>query len=122
MESHWLKLIKTAIIGIFSLRRYWKVLCGFISRVSLLNESRESKQLDNMAKYLDAVAKNLAVMKKNGCPEEEIRILARELNVPLIQANLEAMIIAREYGVSPKPTQTPPNQDQPTKPVTEPDD
>lgn len=99
MEQHWLGFLKGTISQIIGLKKYWKVLCGFVSRVSLLNETREARQIENMTKYLQAVAKQLVVMKRSGCSEEVIRDLAIKLNVPVIQANLEAMIVARQFEV-----------------------
>lgn len=95
MDPTWLAALKAAVTQIKSIKRYWLIAVNFVKRVWSLDELREAKQIENMTKYLEAVAKTLAVMKKSGVPEDEIRQLALELNVPLIQANLEAMIIAR---------------------------
>ena len=98
MDPYWMPLIKAAISKIINLRRYWKLVTGFVVRVSTLPEAKEAKQIDNMAKYIDTVAKHLGTLKRSGVPDEQIRRLAVELNVPLIQANLEAMIIARTFS------------------------
>lgn len=101
MEQVWLSLIKAAALRVVGLKRYWKVICKFVSKVSLLEETREARRIENMTKYLEAVAKNLSSMKRNGVSDEAIRALAVELNVPLIQANLEAMVIARQFATAP---------------------
>ena len=98
MEPLWLKAIKDAIASIANLKKYWKVLCKFVLEVSLLKEAKEARQIENMEKYLAVVGKQLALMKEMGCPEEDIQKLAKELNIPLIQANLEAMLIARKLN------------------------
>lgn len=96
--DRWLETIKDAISSITGLKKYWKVLCEFISQVSLLKEAREARQIENMAKYLEVVNKQLVSMKEMGCSDEDIKKLATELNIPLIQANLEAMLIARKLN------------------------
>ncbi|CAE6754804.1 hypothetical protein R69927_07811 [Paraburkholderia domus] len=101
MEHNWPALIKAAALRIAGLKRYWKLISGFVYRVSLLAETREAKKIENMIKYLDGVSKTLTVLKKNGVPDEKIQELAIELNVPLIQANLEGMIIARKFVLAP---------------------
>lgn len=99
MEQHWLTFLKAATSRIIGLKRYWKTICGFVSRIAMLNETREARQIENMARYLDVVSKSLSIMKRNGCPEEVLRKLAVDLNVPLVEANLEAMIVARQFSV-----------------------
>ena len=111
MDQPWLRFVKDAILRVAGLKRYWKLIVGFVGRVALLNETREAKQVENMTRYLESVSKYLAVMRKNGCSDDEIRRYAVELNVPLIQANLEAMIVERRFSIAgpdgerPKPLQ-----------------
>ena len=99
MEQQWLTFLKAAMSRIIGLKRYWKAICEFVSRIAMLNETREARRIENMAKYLDVVSKSLSIMKRNGCPEEVLRKLAVDLNVPLIEANLEAMIVTRQFAV-----------------------
>lgn len=99
MEQHWLSFLKAATSRIIGMKRYWKAICGFVSRVAMLNETREARQIENMTKHLESVSKSLSIMKRNGCPEDVLRKLAVDLNVPLVQANLEAMIVARQFAV-----------------------
>lgn len=99
MEQHWLTFLKAAMSRIIGLKRYWKAIVEFVSRIAMLNETREARRIENMAKYLDVVSKSLSIMKRNGCPEEVLRRLAVDLNVPLIEANLESMIVARQFAV-----------------------
>lgn len=98
MKGSWLDQVKLVASSISELKRYWKVLIGFLSRVSNLEVEREARQIENMKRYLEIVTEQLIVMKNAGCSETEIKKLAKELNVPLIQANLEAMIIARKMN------------------------
>lgn len=102
MEPYWVALIKAAVTKTESIKRYWKLVTGFVARVWTLSEAKEAKQIENMARYLETVAKQLTALKHAGVPGEELRKLAVSLNVPLIQANLEAMIIARQFSSVPK--------------------
>jgi len=102
MQPYWISLIKAAVVRAVNIKRYWKLVTGFIAKVSTLPEAKEAKQIENMAKYLEAVAKQLTALKRAGVSEEKVRALAVELNVPLIQANLEAMLIARQFSSDPQ--------------------
>ena len=82
--------------SISSLKRYWKVILGFVSRVSLIEQHREEKQIKNMKLYLSVVSEQIDIMKKMGFSDKEIQDQLSRLNAPLIQANLEAMIISRK--------------------------
>lgn len=91
-----LGFLESFIQKISSLKRYRKVILGFLSRVSLIEQHREEKQISNMKLYLSAVSDQIDIMKKMGFSEKEIQEQLSQLNVPLIQANLEAMIISRK--------------------------
>ena len=106
MEQPWLTFLKAATSRIIGLKRYWRTICGFVSRIAMLNETREARRIENMAKYLDVVSKSLSIMKRNGCPDEVLRKLAVDRNVPLIEANLESMIVARQFAVVQDASQT----------------
>ncbi len=97
MSQGWIELIKSGVLAVAGLKKYWKVICGFVAKVSMLDHAREFRQIENMTKYLEAVSKQLAAMKRAGVPQATIQGLAVSLNVPLIQANLEAMVIARQF-------------------------
>lgn len=99
MEGHWSNLLKADILRIFSLKRYWKLICGFLEKVSLINEKREAYQIENSEKFLNSLAKIIVTMRENGCPEEEIQKIVMRQHA-LIQANLEAMIIARQFNIN----------------------
>ena len=94
-SSKELAFLERFIQKVSVLKRYWKVIMGFISRVSLIEQHREEKQINNMKLYLSAVSDQIDIMKKMGRSEKEIQDQLSQLNVPLIQANLEAMIISR---------------------------
>lgn len=98
MQPYWIALIKATIIKIGTIKRYWKLATGYVERVWMLPEAKEAKQIENMARFLEAVAKQLTELKHAGVPDEELRRLAVQLNVPLIQANLEAMILVRQFS------------------------
>lgn len=106
MQPGWIALIKETLAQIADFRRYWKLVTGFISKVSTIPEAKEAKRIENTEKYLIALAKQLSAMKKMGTPDEELRQLAESLGVPLLQANLEAMVIARQLS-APRPSQNP---------------
>lgn len=91
-----LAFLESFIQSISFLKRYRKVILGFIFRVSLIEQNREEKQLKNMKLYLSVVSDQIDDMKKIGFSDKEIREQLSRLNVPLIQANMEAMIISRK--------------------------
>ena len=98
MKRNWLDKIKQLAVSIADLKRYWKVIVGFLLRVSQIDQEREAKQIENMNAYLTVVAEQLEKMKSSGVSDDEVRKLAIELKVPLIQSNLEAMIINRNMN------------------------
>lgn len=87
-------VLKTAFAKVCS-TAMWQPVSSLISRVALLDEHREAKQIENIEKHLAAVAGTLKVLKASGASAEELRGLALSLQVPILQANLEAMLVAR---------------------------
>lgn len=60
------------------------------------HETTEEKQIANMAKYLKASNEVLEELRKNGLSKKELQELARELNLPVIQAMMDRMVLNRK--------------------------
>jgi hypothetical protein len=98
MLPTWLAPLKSAIQYLRGASRYWLIVTKFVKRVSTIPGLVEKQQIENMDAYLRSLSKHMSELKRRGATDEELRFLAIQLSVPLIQANLEAMIVARRLS------------------------
>lgn len=92
----------TFIGKMIPLKRIVRALLLVATRLMWWQEKAEEKQIRNTALYLEAADEVLRTLRDNGMPEDELRKLACDLNIPVIQAMMDAMLINRD-GRLPQP-------------------
>ncbi|MDF7827026.1 hypothetical protein P4B35_23580 [Pontiellaceae bacterium B12227] len=96
IEARLDKLLTGIRMGWLKVTSLFNLLLGFLTHVAMIPQLREKKQIENMASYLDAVSQVLDELEKRGATKTEIKKMAQELNVPIIESNLKAMLLLRE--------------------------
>ena len=94
-ERSTLGALADAIEKVSKLQPFTHFLPTFIGRVSRLFRGEEEKAIEVMEKYLRVVNKELIHLSKNGFSDKEIRKLAEELKIPILQANCDALRLSR---------------------------
>lgn len=95
MAAEWLLTWKLFLASLLKLTRCGVPLIRFFKNISLIEESREQREIENAELFLKTIAATAAALKKHGMPDAAIRILLETSMVPLVQAQADAMILKR---------------------------
>lgn len=82
-----------------NLSGYARAIKTYVVKAFSLDQERAFRDLENTAKYLELVGQLEKSLREAGCSEDQIVLVITELKIPAVQAELEALQIARKIRV-----------------------